>query len=72
MTGPDDLAAGRRAYLSENEADAAFAAALGRHEAREAAWAIVKDSRGMQETGHGATVRWARAYLELDARKDRG
>jgi len=59
-------------YLSEGRDDAAFAAALARHEAREAAWAIVKDSRGMQATGHGAAVRWARAYLGLDARRNRG
>jgi hypothetical protein len=29
-------------------------------------WAIVKDSRGMEATGHAAAVRWARAGLELD------
>jgi hypothetical protein len=38
------------------------------YETREAAWAIVKDSKGMNETGHGAAVRWARAYLGLDDR----
>lgn len=36
-------------------------------ETREACWAIVKDSRGMNETGHGAAVRWARAWLGLGA-----
>lgn len=35
---------------------------------REAAWAIVKDSHGMETTGHGKAVSWARAYLELDGR----
>lgn len=35
-------------------------------EVRDAAWLIVKDSKGMNETGHGAAVRWARAYLGLD------
>jgi hypothetical protein len=29
-------------------------------------WAIVKDSKGMRETGHDPAVRWARAWLELD------
>jgi hypothetical protein len=33
---------------------------------RDAAWAIVKDAKGMEATGHGAAVRWARALLELD------
>src|SRR4051812_4260558 len=35
-------------------------------EVRDAAWLIVKDSKGMNETGHAAAVRWARAYLDLD------
>jgi len=38
-------------------------------EVTEAAWAIVKDARGMNETGHAAAVRWARAALELDDRE---
>ena len=33
---------------------------------RDAWWAIVKDSRGMEATGHAAAVRWARAGLGLD------
>jgi len=31
-----------------------------------AAWAIVRDSKGMTETGHGAVVRWARVYVKPD------
>jgi hypothetical protein len=31
-------------------------------------WAIVKDARGMRDTGHDAAVRWARAYLGLEDR----
>jgi hypothetical protein len=33
-------------------------------------WAIVKDAKGMRETGHDATVRWARAYLGLEDRPE--
>lgn len=29
-------------------------------------WAIVKDAKGMRETGHGHTVNWARGWLGLD------
>ena len=29
-------------------------------------WAIVKDSKGMRDSGHDRAVRWARAWLELD------
>ena len=35
-------------------------------EVREACWAVVKDSRGMDATGHASVVRWARAWLGLD------
>lgn len=35
-------------------------------ELREAAWAIVKDAKGMNATGHERAVRWARAVLGLD------
>lgn len=38
-------------------------------EMRDACWAIVKDSKGMEATGHAAAVRWARAALGLDDRK---
>jgi hypothetical protein len=37
-------------------------------EIKDAAWAIVKDGRGMKDSGHGAAYRWARAYLNLDDR----
>ncbi len=33
---------------------------------REVCWAIVKDARGLNDSGHGAAVRWARAWLGLD------
>jgi hypothetical protein len=32
------------------------------------AWAIVKDSKGMRETGHSRAVDWARGYLGLEDR----
>lgn len=35
-------------------------------EMRDVCWAIVKDSKGMEATGHAAVVRWARAALGLD------
>jgi hypothetical protein len=35
-------------------------------EMREGAWAIVRDAKGLEATGHGAAVRWARAYLNLE------
>jgi hypothetical protein len=30
------------------------------------AWAIVKDAKGMRETGHMRAVTWARGYLGLE------
>jgi hypothetical protein len=35
----------------------------------EGAWAIVKDGRGMKDSGHGVAYRWARAYLGLEDRE---
>lgn len=35
-------------------------------EFRDACWAIVKSTKDLHETGHGAAVRWARAALGLD------
>ena len=34
------------------------------------AWAIVKDAKGMRDSGHDSTVRWARAALGLEDRKE--
>jgi hypothetical protein len=33
------------------------------------AWAIVKDTKGMEATGHRKAVGWARGYLGLDRRE---
>ena len=30
------------------------------------AWAIVKDSKGMRDSGHARAVGWARGYLGLE------
>src|SRR6188768_3692354 len=34
------------------------------------AWAIVKDAKGMRETGHDRAVTWARGWLGLEDQKD--
>lgn len=35
-------------------------------EVREAAWAIVRNARDLNATGHHRAVRWARGWLGLD------
>lgn len=34
------------------------------------AWAIVKDGKGMKQTGHHRALSWARAALNLDDQPD--
>jgi len=36
---------------------------------KDAAWTIVKNAKALNDSRHGAAVRWARAYLGLDDRK---
>lgn len=38
-------------------------------ELREGAWAVVKASRELEQSGHGRAVSWARGWLGLEDRK---